>query len=161
LNTEALLRDPQPGDMGWVVMQHGEIYAREYAFSGQFESMVAEIASRYLKNFQPGRERGWIAELEGQRAGAAFVVRRSATAAQLRLLIVTPQARGLGLGARLTDECIAFARDSGYRKLVLWTHEHLDAARAIYRSRGFRRTKGEPVHAYGQDLVSEKWELGL
>lgn len=142
-------------------MQHGEIYSREYGFTGEFEAMVADIAARYLKNFQPGWERGWIAEIDGERAGAVFVVRRCATMAQLRLLIVTPQARGHRLGARLVDECIAFARTKGYRKLVLWTHSHLDAARAIYHARGFKRIKSEPLRAYGQELVGENWELKL
>lgn len=157
----AILRDPRPGDLGWVVMQHGEIYSREYRFTDQFEAMVADIAARYLKNFKPDWEKGWIAEIEGERVRAVFVVRRSATVAQLRLLIVTPQARGHGLGARLTNECIAFARGKGYRKLVLWTNGHLDAARAIYQSRGFKRIKSEPFQAYGQDLVGENWELKL
>ena len=156
-----VLRDPRPGDLGWVVMQHGEIYAREYRFTDEFESLVAGIAARYIKNFDPAWEKGWIAEIDGERVGSVFVVRRSATVAQLRLLILTPGARGHGLGARLTDECIAFARAKGYRKLMLWTQSNLDAARAIYKARGFVLKKSEPHDAYGQHLVAETWELKL
>ena len=156
-----VLRDPRPGDMGWVVMQHGEIYAREYGFTSEFEGLVAGIAAKYIERFDPAWEKGWIAEIDGERVGSVFVVRRSATVAQLRLLILTPAARGHGLGARLTDECIAFARSKGYRKLVLWTQSNLFAARAIYKSRGFRHVKSEPHNAYGQKLVAETWELKL
>jgi len=156
-----VLRDPRPGDMGWVVMQHGEIYAREYRFTNEFEALVADIAAKYIRNIDPAWEKGWIAEIDGERVGSVFVVRKSATVAQLRLLILTPGARGHGLGGRLTDECIAFARSKGYRKLTLWTNGHLDAARAIYKSRGFKLVKSEPFHAYDQDLVSEIWELKL
>ena len=156
-----VLRDPRPGDLGWVVLQHGEIYWREYGFTDAFESLVADIAAKYIKNFDPAWEKGWIAEIDGERVGSVFVVRRSATVAQLRLLILTPEARGHGLGGRLTDECIAFARGKGYRKLMLWTNGHLDAARAIYKSRGFRLTKSDPFRAYEQDLISEIWELKL
>jgi DNA-binding MarR family transcriptional regulator/N-acetylglutamate synthase-like GNAT family acetyltransferase len=157
----AVLRDPRPGDLGWVVMQHGEIYSREYGFSNEFESLVADIAAKYIRSFDPAREKGWIAELDGERVGAVFIVRKSATVAQLRLLILTPQARGHGLGGRLVDECIAFARNRGYRKMMLWTNGHLDAARAIYKSRGFHCVKSEPFQAYGKNLVGETWELKL
>lgn len=156
-----LLRDPRPGDLGWVVQQHGELYAREYRFNAEFEALVAEVAARYLKNFDPAWEKGWIAEVDGERAGSVFVVRRSATVAQLRLLILTPSARGRGLGARLTDECIAFARSRGYRKMMLWTQSILLPARAIYRSRGFEIVKREPYAAFGRKLVSEVWERRL
>ncbi len=156
-----VLRDPRPGDMGWVVMQHAEIYWREYRFTQEFEGLVADIAGKFIKNFDPSWEKGWIAEIDGERVGAVFVVRRSATVAQLRLLILTPAARGHGLGARLTDECIAFARSKGYRKMTLWTQSNLSAARAIYKARGFELTKSEPNNAYGQKLVSEIWELKL
>jgi DNA-binding MarR family transcriptional regulator/GNAT superfamily N-acetyltransferase len=156
-----LLRDPRPGDMGWVVMQHGEIYGREYGFTDEFEALVADIAAKYIRHFDAQWEKGWIAEIDGERVGSVFVVRRSVTVAQLRLLILAPAARGHGLGARLTDECIAFARAKGYRKLMLWTQSNLLAARAIYRSRGFKRVKSEPHDAYGQKLVSEIWELKL
>jgi DNA-binding MarR family transcriptional regulator/N-acetylglutamate synthase-like GNAT family acetyltransferase len=156
-----VLRDPRPGDMGWVVMQHGELYAREYGFTTEFEGLVAGIAAKYIERFDPAWEKGWIAEIDGERVGSVFVVRRSATVAKLRLLILTPAARGHGLGARLTDECIAFARSKGYRKLVLWTQSNLLAARAIYQSRGFRLVKSEPHNAYGQKLIAETWELKL
>lgn len=157
----AVLRDLRPGDMGWVVMQHGEIYAREWGYSSEFEALVAEIGAGILRKFDPDRDKAWIAELDGERVGSVFVVRQSATVAKLRLLILTAQARGLGLGGRLVDECIAFARAKGYRKLVLWTNGQLEAARAIYASRGFTQTAEEPLHAYGQHLTSETWELGL
>ena len=157
----AVLRDPAPGDIGWVVQQHGEIYAREYGWNSEFEALVADIAGQFLRKFQPEWERCWIAELNGERAGAAFLVRKSASTAQLRMLILSPQARGLGLGARLTDECIAFARRQGYRKMVLWTNSCLTAARGIYAARGFRLTKSEPYEGFGQPLVGETWELKL
>ena len=154
-----VLRDPRAGDLGWVVLQHGEIYASESGYNWEFEGMVAEIASGLIQNFKPAREKGWIADIDGERVGAVFVVQKSATVAQLRLLIVTAGARGQGLGGRLVDECIAFARSRRYRKLVLWTNGHLDAARAIYQSRGFLLTASEAVHAYGRSLVGETWEL--
>ncbi|MGZ5846749.1 MAG: bifunctional helix-turn-helix transcriptional regulator/GNAT family N-acetyltransferase [Ramlibacter sp.] len=156
-----VLRDPRPGDLGWVVQQHGEIYAREYGYSTEFEALVAEVAAGYLRKFDPAWEKGWIAELDGERVGSVFVVRKSATVAQLRLLILAPQARGLGLGGRLVDECIAFARAKGYRKMVLWTNGQLAAARAIYAGRGFKLVDSEPLDAYGQRLVGETWELPL
>jgi len=121
----AVLRDPVPGDMGWVVQQHGEIYWREYGWDSRFEALVADIAAQFLRNFQPEWEKAWIAELDGERVGAVFVVRKSPTTAQLRMLILAPKARGLGLGARLTDECLAFARAKGYKKMVLWTNSRL------------------------------------
>ena len=156
-----LLRDPVPGDMGWVVQQHAEIYWREYGWNSDFEALVAGIAADFIRKFQPEWEKCWIAELDGERVGAAFVVRQSRTVARLRMLILSPQARGLGLGARLTDECIAFARAKGYRKMVLWTNSCLTAARAIYRKRGFRLTQSEPYEGFGQQLVGETWELRL
>lgn len=157
----ALLRDSQPGDMGWVVQQHGEIYAREYGWNTEFEALVANIVAQFLRKRQPDWERCWMAELNGERVGSVFLVRKSKTVAQLRLLILTPQARGLGLGARLTDECIAFARDKGYRKMVLWTNSCLGVARNLYARRGFKRVKSEPYRGFGQDLVGETWELLL
>ena len=157
----AVLRDPGPGDIGWVVQQHGELYAREYGCNSEFEALVAEIAAQFLRKFQPQWERCWIAELDGERVGAVFLARKSATVAQLRLLILAPKARGLGLGARLTDECIAFARLKGYRKMVLWTNSCLLAARGIYAARGFELVKSEPYEGFGQQLVGETWELKL
>jgi DNA-binding MarR family transcriptional regulator/N-acetylglutamate synthase-like GNAT family acetyltransferase len=156
-----VLREPRPGDMGWVVQVHGELYAREYGWNMEFEALVAEIAARFIRQRDPQAERGWIAEVEGERAGCVFLVRKSATVAQLRLLVVTPQARGLGLGTRLTDACIAFARECGYRRMMLWTQSNLVAARAIYASRGFQLAKSEPNAAFGAQLVSEIWEREL
>ena len=156
-----VLRDLQPGDLGWVVQQHGELYAREYGWNSEFEALVAGIAARFVQKFKPDCEKCWIAEVDGQRAGAVFVVRKTATVAQLRMLILTPQARGLGLGARLTDECIAFARRKGYRKVVLWTNSCLTAARDIYARRGFVLVQSEAYRGFGQDLVGETWELKL
>ncbi|WP_260309410.1 bifunctional helix-turn-helix transcriptional regulator/GNAT family N-acetyltransferase [Variovorax atrisoli] len=157
----AILREPGPGDIGWVVQQHGEIYAREYGWNSTFEALVANIAGEFLLKFQPEWERCWIAELNGERVGSIFVVRKSATVAQLRLLILTPGARGLGLGGKLVDECIAFARLKGYRKMVLWTNSCLTAARGIYAGRGFQLTGSEPHEGYGTPLVGETWELKL
>lgn len=158
----ALLRDPKPGDLGWVVQQHAEVYAREYGFDASFEALVAEVAAGYLRKFDPAWEKGWIAELDGQRAGSVFVVRKSPTVAQLRLLILGAEARGLGLGGRLVDECIAFARAKGYRKMVLWTQSCLEAARAIYAARGFVLKTSEEYDGFGRrGLVSETWELKL
>jgi DNA-binding MarR family transcriptional regulator/GNAT superfamily N-acetyltransferase len=157
----AVLRDVRPGDMGWVVQQHGEIYAREYGWNSEFEALVAEIAAGMIRQHDPACERGWIAELDGERVGSVFVVRKSETEAQLRLLILSPSARGLGLGGRLTDECLAFARAKGYRQMVLWTNSLLTAARALYAQRGFVLTHSEPHHSYGKDLVGETWELRL
>ena len=157
----AVLRDPVPGDIGWVVQQHGEIYWREYGWDRRFEALVAGIAAEFVNKFQPEWERCWIAELDGERVGAVFVVRKSATTAQLRMLILTPQARGLGLGGRLTDECIRFARAKGYRKMVLWTNSCLTAARGIYAKRGFRLVKSEPYEGFGRPETGETWELKL
>ena len=154
-------RPPQPGDMGWVVQQHGEIYWREYGWDMRFEALVASIVAGYVTNYQSGFEKCWIAEIDGVRAGSAFVVRKSKTSAQLRMLILTPEARGFGLGGRLTDECIAFARAKGYKKMTLWTNACLQAARAIYVKRGFKLVKAEPYQGFGHDLVGETWELKL
>ena len=156
-----MLRDPRPGDLGWVVQMHGELYAHEYGFNDEFEALVAEIAAQYLRGFDPACEKGWIAEVDGERAGSVFLVRKSATVAKLRLLILRPEARGLGLGGRLTEECIAFARAKGYRRIVLWTQSILGAARHIYASRGFVLKQSEPYAAFGQELVAETWELKL
>jgi DNA-binding MarR family transcriptional regulator/GNAT superfamily N-acetyltransferase len=156
-----LLRDPVPGDIGWVVQQHGEVYAREYGWNIEFEALVADIAAQFVRKFQPQWEKCWIAELDGERVGAIFVVRKSAMVAQLRMLILAPRARGLGLGARLTDEAITFARARGYRKMVLWTNSCLTAARGIYAKRGFVLDKSEPYEGFGQQLVGETWTLRL
>lgn len=157
----AILRDLRPGDLGWVVQQHGEIYAREYGLNADFEALVAEICARFQRKLRPDQERGWIAELEGERVGSIFLMRKSASTAQLRLLVLTEQARGLGLGAKLTDTCLAFARDKGYRKVVLWTQNCLTAARSLYAARGFELTKSEAYEGFGQPMVGETWELKL
>ncbi|WP_225783232.1 bifunctional helix-turn-helix transcriptional regulator/GNAT family N-acetyltransferase [Xenophilus sp. Marseille-Q4582] len=157
----AVLRDPAPGDLGWVVQQHGEVYAREYGWDLRFEALVADIAAQFVNKFDAAWEKCWIAELDGERVGAIFVVRKSATVAQLRMLILAPQARGLGLGARLTDEALAFARAKGYRKMVLWTNSCLTAARGIYAKRGFVLDKSEAYEGFGQQLVGETWSLKL
>lgn len=156
-----MLRDPQPGDMGWVVEQHGKLYAKEYGWNWGFEALVAGICADFVKNFQPKWERCWIAELDDERVGSVFVVKKNASTAQLRMLILTPRARGLGLGARLTEEAIRFARDKGYRKMVLWTNACLFNARAIYEKRGFKLMQTEPYQGFGHDLVSEIWALKL
>lgn len=147
--------------MTWAGCSSTAKFTREYGWNNEFEALVAEIAAHYIRNFQPEREKGWIAELDGECVGSVFVVRKSKTVAQLRLLILSPQARGLGLGARLTDECIEFARRKGYKKMVLWTNSHLDAARSIYAKRGFKLMRSEPFSGYGKELVGETWELRL
>lgn len=156
-----VLRPPSPGDMGWVVSRHGALYAREYGWDETFEALVAEIVAKFVQQYDAKRERCWIAEKDGQNVGAVFVVAHSATVAKLRLLIVEPQARGLGIGARLVDQCLAFARQAGYRKMTLWTQGNLTAARAIYERAGFRLAKEEAHHSFGHDLVGEYWERKL
>jgi DNA-binding MarR family transcriptional regulator/N-acetylglutamate synthase-like GNAT family acetyltransferase len=156
-----LIRLHQPGDIGWVVSRHGALYAEEYGWDETFEALVAEIAAKFVRRLDARRERCWIAEKDGENAGAVFLVKKSATVAQLRLLIVDPKARGLGIGHRLVDECIAFARRAGYRKIVLWTNDILHAARRIYESRGFRLVEEEKHRSFGVDLVGQIWELKL
>jgi DNA-binding MarR family transcriptional regulator/GNAT superfamily N-acetyltransferase len=155
------LRTHRPGDMGWVVQAHGRLYFEEYGWDERFEALVAGIASAFVKNFDKERERCWIAEVDGEPVGSVFVVRKSRTVAKLRLLIVEPRARGRGLGRRLVEECIAFARAKGYRKLVLWTQSNLAAARKIYAKTGFTRAKRQPHQEFGVRLVGEHWELKL
>ncbi len=159
--TPYILRPHRPGDMGWVVSRHGALYAQEYDWDETFEALVAEIVSQFLKNYDPKYERCWIAERNGENVGSVFIVRRSDTVAKLRLLIVDPSARGLGLGRRLVDGCIQFARQVGYQKLTLWTNSILTAARHIYQSVGFKLIEQEPQPNFGQDLISETWELDL
>lgn len=158
---QVILRDPKPGDMGWVVQQHGALYAKDYGWSNEFEALVATIVAQYVRKHQPEWERCWIAESQGRNVGSVFVVRKSATVAKLRMLILSPEARGMGLGGRLTDECIAFARQKGYKKMELWTNSCLDAARAIYAKRGFKLVKSEAYQGFGQALVGETWVLKL
>ena len=156
-----VLRGLRPGDLGWVVQRHGEVYAREYGWTQSFEALVARIVADYLDQHRPGRESAWIAEVDGQRAGCIFCVRKDDETAQLRILLVEAWARGHGLGARLVDECIRFARDSGYRKLVLWTNDILVAARRIYLAAGFELVREESHHSFGKDLVGQFWEVRL
>lgn len=156
-----VLRDPEPGDMGWVTYRHGVLYAQEYGWNERFEALVAQIVADFVRDFKPGRERCWIAEMDGEIVGSVFVVQVSETEAKLRLLLVEPKARGLGLGTRLVEECIRFARRAGYRKLVLWTNSVLVEARHIYQKVGFTLTSQEAYHDFGHDLISETWEMTL
>jgi DNA-binding MarR family transcriptional regulator/GNAT superfamily N-acetyltransferase len=156
-----ILRAHRPGDIGWVIERHGALYASEYGWDVRFEGLVAKIAGAFLEENDPRLERAFIAELDGRRVGSVFLVRGSKRVARLRLLLVEQEARGLGLGKRLVEECIRFARESGYRKIVLWTQRNLLAARAIYRATGFCKTGEERHVSFGTKLVGETWELDL
>ena len=160
--TPYLLRQHQPGDMGWVVHRHGALYAREYGYDERFEALVAEIVAEFIRRFEPKRERCWIAEKDGEVVGSVFLVQKSKAISKLRLLLVEPSARGLGIGRRLVAECIRFARQVGYRKMMLWTQSELKAARHLYQEAGFQLVKKETHQSWGrEDLVSETWEMKL
>lgn len=160
--TPYILRPHQPGDMGWVVHRHGVLYAQEYGYDEHFEALVAEITARFIQHFDPKRERCWIAERDGEIVGSVFLVKKSKTIAKLRLLLVEPSARGLGIGKRLVGECMRFARQVGYKKMVLWTQSELPAARHIYQESGFRLLQQKKHRSWGRDdLVSQVWELKL
>src|ERR1700754_2457359 len=157
----AMLREPRPGDLGWVVQSHGARYASEYGFDSSFEGLVAEITAKFLGSFDASRGRCWIADIDGTQVGSVFLVRHSDDVAKLRLLLVDPAGRGQGLGHRLVAECIAFAKACGYRKITLWTQSILLAARRIYQDAGFVLVASEANRSFGQDLISETWELEL
>jgi GNAT superfamily N-acetyltransferase len=162
LRGEATIRPlGRPGDLGWVVMAHGEVYAAEFGWNAEFEALVAKIVADYAAGPDPQRDAAWIAEAGGQRAGCVFLVGKDADTVQLRILLVDPAARGHHLGQRLVDECIAFARRAGYRRMVLWTNHPLVAARRIYLAAGFSLVSEEPHHSFGVDLIGQHYELDL
>ncbi|GCE31720.1 GNAT family N-acetyltransferase [Dictyobacter alpinus] len=156
-----VLRAHEPGDMGWITHRHAVLYAQEYGWDEQFEALVARITADFITNYRPGRERCWIAEINGEIVGSVFIVESSEAVAKLRLLLVEPKARGLGLGTRLVEECIRFARRHGYQKIILWTNSILVEARHIYQKTGFKLVAEEAHHSFGRDLVGETWELIL
>lgn len=160
-NVPYILRPHQPGDIGWVVYRHGVLYATEYGWDEHFEALVASVVAQFIQNYDPKRERCWIAEMNGEIVGSVFLVKQSDTVAKLRLLLVEPKARGLGIGTRLVGECIRLAQQLGYTTLTLWTNSVLLAARQIYVQAGFQLISQEPHHSFGHDLVGETWELAL
>lgn len=155
------LRQHEPGDMGWVIHRHGLLYAQEYGWDEHFEALVARICADFITSYDPKKERCWIAEMQGERVGSVFCVRENDAVAKLRLLLVDTKARGLGLGSRLVEECIRFARRTSYQTLTLWTNDVLEGARRIYETKGFKLVAEERHHSFGHDLVGQNWELAL
>jgi DNA-binding MarR family transcriptional regulator len=160
-NASYVLRSLRPGDAGWVVHRHGVLYAAEYGWDEQFEALVASIVANFIERFDPKLERGWIAEREGENVGSVFLVKHTKWVAKLRLLLVEPTARGLGIGTRLVEECTQFARQVGYRKIILWTNDVLRDARKLYARAGYTLVRQAPHHSFGKDLVGETWELSI
>ena len=158
---DVVLREPRPGDFGWIVERHAVLYEQEFGWTGNFEGVCAQIVADFQTKFDPAWERCWIAEVGDQRVGSAFLVKDSESVARIRLLLVEPSARGFGIGKRLTDECVHFARECGYRSITLWTHSILTAARHIYKQAGFKLTSSEKRKSFGKDVVSEYWDLAL
>ena len=158
---EIVLREPRPGDLGWVVARHATLYAEEFGWGENFEGLCAQIVAEFVANHDARRERCWIAEMDGENVGSVFLVKDSEQVARLRLLLVDPIARGQGLGTRLTDECVRFARLCGYRSITLWTHSILTAARHVYSKAGFTLTTSEKRRSFGKNVVSEIWDLKL
>lgn len=156
-----VLRAPRPGDYGWIIARHGAVYAAEYGWDIAFEGLVAGLVADFVASHDPARERCWIADLGGQPVGSVFCTRKDDDTAKLRMLIVDEQARGHGAGGLLVDTCMAFAREAGYRRMTLWTNDILAAARKLYAARGWVLTASEPVHQFGQAMVSETWEVEL
>ena len=151
----------RPGDLGWVLMAHGEQYAAEFGWNSEFEALVARIVADFAGDHDPTRERAWLAEIDGHRVGCVFCVRKDDATAQLRILLITPAGRGHGLGRRLIDECIDFARAAGYRRMMLWTNDTLAAARHLYLAAGFTLVDESPHHSFGVDLIGQNYELDL
>lgn len=158
---EVVVRELRPGDMGWVISRHGAVYWDEYRWDADFEGLVAKIVAEYHESFKSGRENAWIAEIDGARAGCVFCVERDAETAQLRILLVEPWARGHGIGRRLVDECMDFARKAGYSRMMLWTNDVLVSARRIYEAVGFRLVEEDRHHSFGHELVGQNWEVEL